>query len=358
MKEEKKINSGVVLLICMLFIVIIAMCGWILVDKIQKGSNEKGQNIELSEEDIKKIEEEFTLKFKDACYEVSPDHAEDFNFTDDEIKQLKEKMRNLMVETTKKIKNISGDISDDKLKKLYLLSDKIIDGAITISKSNAKIEKEIKEATNGATIANIKNTLALSYANAVTRGITVGANGIPVNESGSVMTKEDYIKELKKKFTDEQIKLVEFNVDSNGLVKYGTGESSSSNSNESDYQKYLTNMKNNREKRTEFADNLNASYNVTLEKNGSLYIGEELVDTAVIDFFLIHSGNGGYNSVYYIKEDGSVYKTNSGVAFKEKIPLEKTKLNYEKIVSIKEGGKRGVAFPIFIDIEGKNYSQV
>lgn len=225
MLEEKRTNSAVVVLICTLLVIIIIMGVWMIVDKFKnepgaENNNEAKVENELTEKDKEQIAEEFAKKFKDICYEVSPEHAENFNFTDAEIKQLKQRVRQLYVETVKKIKQIDGEISDDYRDTIYLLSDQLTDNAIAYAKTNSQLENEANSAIKKATIANIKHYITLTYAEAISRG----PNGVPINESGSIMTKEDYTRELKKKFTDEEIKLVDFTVDSNGVVKFDTND--------------------------------------------------------------------------------------------------------------------------------------
>lgn len=126
---------------------------------------------------------------------------------------------------------------------------------------------------------------------------------------------------------------------------------------EDSYETFLANAKKIREKYTlrDYAAGSLKPYSVTLDKNGNLYVDDSLLDSSVVLFFIIDGANGGYEYVHYIKEDGSVYSSNSGYAIHTNLKLEGKKLKFNKIVNIIQGATEGANYPIYIDIDGNTF---
>ena len=123
---------------------------------------------------------------------------------------------------------------------------------------------------------------------------------------------------------------------------------------DSRYVTFLANAKKIRENYTlsDYASGSITPYRVTLDKNGNLYIEDTLLDSSVVLFYIINSANAGFEYVYYIKEDGSVYSSNTGYAVHTNQKLESEKLELNKIVTIVQGSTESSNYPIYIDIDG------
>lgn len=126
---------------------------------------------------------------------------------------------------------------------------------------------------------------------------------------------------------------------------------------EDSYETFLANAKKIREKYTlrDYAAGSLKPYSVTLDKNGNLYVNDSLLDSSVVLFFIVDVANGGYEYVFYIKEDGSVYSSNSGYAIHANLKLEGKKLKFDRIVNIIQGATESAGYPIFIDIDGNTF---
>ena len=112
-----------------------------------------------------------------------------------------------------------------------------------------------------------------------------------------------------------------------------------------------------------------ANYSYEITKDKELYIdidytGKFKIDSNVINMFLIDVGQSGMAALYYIKNDGNLYKFIAD-DFEDKEVAEWNsikgkKVNLKNIVSVnqtifgKESSARG---PIFIDIEGNIYTE-
>lgn len=107
---------------------------------------------------------------------------------------------------------------------------------------------------------------------------------------------------------------------------------------------------------TAHSDDMIKAYRATLEKDGRLYVEDELVAKDVVLFYILWAGNGGYEHVYYITEDGSVYATNSGIAVHGNTKIESTKLDFTRIVNIVQASGTSAWYPVFIDIDGNFYA--
>lgn len=138
------------------------------------------------------------------------------------------------------------------------------------------------------------------------------------------------------------------------------------------YSNYLENLKKSRE--TIYDDNnyqtlsVNSTsseetYMLTLNKNGELKLvvnanesseSDYTVDSNVLMMRVITTGQNGYQSLYYLKEDGTIYSVCLDCIASD--GMEKTKLDYNYIVEINDfffsDGLSGSYGPIYIDIEG------
>ena len=138
------------------------------------------------------------------------------------------------------------------------------------------------------------------------------------------------------------------------------------------YQLYAENMK---KERAKFDDYNNStmrfynpmieipSYDVSLKSNGDLYFkGQKIVDR-VLNYFVIAEGNGGFQTLYFIYEDGKVGSANVEENLLNHVELVITSdLGYSDIVTILGGtfGKEnspGTMGPIFVDIQGHMFHE-
>ena len=112
-------------------------------------------------------------------------------------------------------------------------------------------------------------------------------------------------------------------------------------------------------------------YAAYLNEKGSLYVkyfnsdlnskyGDYKIADGVLSFYIVPSGQGGGNVLYFINEDGTVgsadveYGANSNITIKND-------LGYKNIVSVVSGGfgmeYSGGYSAIFIDIDGNMFNQ-
>ena len=151
-----------------------------------------------------------------------------------------------------------------------------------------------------------------------------------------------------------------------------TIEEKKSESVKNSYQLYAENMK---KERAKFDDYNNStmrfynpmieipSYDVSLKSNGDLYFkGQKIVDR-VLNYFVIAEGNGGFQTLYFIYEDGKVGSANVEENLLNHVELVITSdLGYSDIVTILGGtfGKEnapGTKGPIFVDIQGHMFHE-
>lgn len=112
-------------------------------------------------------------------------------------------------------------------------------------------------------------------------------------------------------------------------------------------------------------------YTILLNSNGDLYLifknntisqkyGDEYkIASNVSDFYNIMTGQGGGNTLYFIYNDKTVGQANIeyNISANEDIKVI-NKIQYENIVKIKQGISNdisAVAYPIFVDANGKEY---
>lgn len=138
------------------------------------------------------------------------------------------------------------------------------------------------------------------------------------------------------------------------------------------YQLYAENMKKERAKFDDYNNSTMRFYNpmieipyydVSLKSNGDLYFkGQKIVDR-VLNYFVIAEGNGGFQTLYFIYEDGKVGSANVEETLLNHVELVITSdLGYSDIVTILGGtfGKEnapGYMGPIFVDIQGHMFHE-
>lgn len=96
-------------------------------------------------------------------------------------------------------------------------------------------------------------------------------------------------------------------------------------------------------------------YSIRLNKEGVLYVEDKKLDTGVVVFYSLLVGNGGFESLYYVKEDGLLYMAGYSYDMYKREEIEVKKLNFENIVSVISGKALTASYPIFIDIDGNVY---
>lgn len=137
------------------------------------------------------------------------------------------------------------------------------------------------------------------------------------------------------------------------------------------YHNYLTNLESNiKEKYEKYSNNvitgnsmiLDTDINFTITKDLNLlfttgdkkYNNYKLSEN-VLNMFLVYTGNGGYQYLYFIKNDGSLNKFCVDCLNEDKT-LKVEKVNFKNIVNITQGlfdyEFSGASDPIFIDIDG------
>lgn len=121
------------------------------------------------------------------------------------------------------------------------------------------------------------------------------------------------------------------------------------------------------------SDVVKDGYEVYLTKNQTLFVkyfnkefntkyGEYKIANNVLSFYVVASGQGGGNMLYFINEDGTVGSadTEYGINSNNQIIINKN-IGYKNIVSV-IGGSFGSEFsgvlgPIFIDINGNIFNE-
>jgi len=133
------------------------------------------------------------------------------------------------------------------------------------------------------------------------------------------------------------------------------------------YSEYLKKLKNNLEKfytehdaeiriNNKFANG--EPYSIAIDKEGILMLStiekNYKISNNVLKIFLIDVGNGGYKSLYFIKEDGTLNYFCVDCILDDGVNVEKSK--YKNIVNVVNSAfgitYSGAYGPIFIDIEG------
>ena len=72
----------------------------------------------------------------------------------------------------------------------------------------------------------------------------------------------------------------------------------------------------------------------------------------VVSYYIIHTGNGGFSTLYYINSSGKVYSANVENAIYNKTNIETKEItDVKNIIEIKEGSSTS-GFPLFVDIDG------
>ncbi len=121
------------------------------------------------------------------------------------------------------------------------------------------------------------------------------------------------------------------------------------------------------------SDVVKDGYEVYLTKNQTLFVkyfnkefntkyGEYKIADNVLSFYVVASGQGGGNMLYFINEDGTVGSadTEYGINSNNQIIINKN-IGYKNIVSVIGGifGSEfsGVLGPIFIDINGNIFNE-
>lgn len=156
------------------------------------------------------------------------------------------------------------------------------------------------------------------------------------------------------------------------------GESSENNNGKNDYKIFSENLKN---KISNIYNETNdgeisswyEKYSIDLDKNRTIYItyhdenlnkkfGKYKLADNVLSYYIVQTGQGGDNTLYFINEDGTVGSANidyPGYDNDNQISVKKD-IGYKNIVTIIEGGfgisTSGIREPIFIDINGNMYS--
>ena len=192
MKEEKKINTGLVVLVCLLFVAVIVMAVLMVCQKTQS------EDVLLTEEEIQELITQASAEANAIFEEKAANVLKERDLTEAEIKEI-------LVKYLKVLKKIDKKLPTNLDKQI----DEVCETAIKLSIEQQELIKKAKEAKDKADTANIKVTLALIYSKAVAK------------ETANQMTKEDYISALKKAgFSDEEIALVSFTVDETGKPVY------------------------------------------------------------------------------------------------------------------------------------------
>ena len=147
------------------------------------------------------------------------------------------------------------------------------------------------------------------------------------------------------------------------------------------YKEYLTNLSKNIEKKYKNSNDLddisntstyknediNESYTIKINQSKDLLltVNRGMVDSKytnykldgdVVSFYRVHTGNGGYYSIYYITEEGKVYSISLDKYLYENTDIVSNEVkDVKNIIEVKEGtGAAG--FPIFVDIDGNMFT--
>ncbi len=152
--------------------------------------------------------------------------------------------------------------------------------------------------------------------------------------------------------------------------KYDNLENSSKESSEkvdksNNYDLFVQQMKESREKLNGYTsmkeytynwvlkDQLKNSYEIDLSRNGILLANKKEVATNVLFYRVLYFGNGGFRALYYVTEEGKVYMANVEEAIIDNGTIKSTSIdNVEKVVNIIPGSSDSGYNPLFVDING------
>ena len=98
-------------------------------------------------------------------------------------------------------------------------------------------------------------------------------------------------------------------------------------------------------------------YSISITKDLILTVGGEELSDKAVSYFNVHTGNGDYNTLYFITTEGKVYSANyesSRVELKE--PEVKEITGLKNIIEVKDGSSTA-GVPIFVDIDGNLYTK-
>lgn len=101
---------------------------------------------------------------------------------------------------------------------------------------------------------------------------------------------------------------------------------------------------------------LSEVYNIKIDKNLELTIDSDSLNNYkiadnVLSYYIIHTGNGGFSSLYYITTEGKVFIADVENAIYNKTTIQTKEIDVKNIVEIKEGSSTA-GFPMFVDIDG------
>ena len=101
----------------------------------------------------------------------------------------------------------------------------------------------------------------------------------------------------------------------------------------------------------------NEYLNFVIDKDLNLKENNQVLDTNVLNMFVSNSGNGGYKTLYYIKEDGKIYYiriTPQAEIVKQDSNVKENKCkNITNIINIANMVSNST---LFIDVDGKIYT--
>ncbi len=109
-------------------------------------------------------------------------------------------------------------------------------------------------------------------------------------------------------------------------------------------------------------EELSGAYTVEINNNLELIINSSSfnldnykISDNVLSYYIIHTGNGGFSSLYYITKDGKVYSANTEIAMYNGSTIQSKEVDVKNIVEIKEGASTA-GFPLFVDIDGNIFT--
>ena len=165
------------------------------------------------------------------------------------------------------------------------------------------------------------------------------------------------------------------NVESNVTSNVDSNVATASKSN--DYNVFANNFKqefskfnNDNMQSLDVKNSIVGDYNISIDAQGILYVdyedaklkakfGKKKIASNVLSFYLIESGNGGGNVLYFINQNGTVGLADIEYGAETNINI-KTDLGYKNIVNVISGvfsaQKSAAASAIFVDIDGKLYN--
>lgn len=108
---------------------------------------------------------------------------------------------------------------------------------------------------------------------------------------------------------------------------------------------------------------LGKSYSISINNKLELTTTAEItglnngiIANNVVSYYIVHTGNGGFNSLYYITTEGKVYSANIEIALYNNTSLDIKEMDSVKnIVEVKNGNSTA-GFPIYVDIDGNIFT--